>query len=487
MIAALAFGVYANSLSNPFVWDDPLFIVANPSIRSLSHVPSFFTKPWASERAQARYKKQGAIGWRPLALTSYSIDYALFGLSPTGFRISQLLLHLTASLAFLALARSLVPGVASLAVAAIFAVHPLHSEALNVVTYRTTLLFSLFYLLGLAAHVWGRRRGLRWPTLTLVPLAYAASCLSKEPGITLAAAVVWFDLATRRFVWRRVVDYLPLACVGAGYLVARALITEAPHYNVFEGLAGWQVALTQLKVLALDLSLLVWPEPLCAFYDWAILPPVTSLGDLQAIAGLLALTSLLALGAVALRRRIDIAAFATGWFILALLPYAHIIPHFDIAGDRFVYLPSAAFLLGLCDIVTRLCTSRGAVSPHSEAASGPPASAGYNAEADSGAPVSSTRGVRWLLVAGLLITLAYGALTIRRNTHWSSSQRMHEQMARDFPYGINAHIELGKIYYRSGRYRDAIRHLRRALQIAPTLAPARRLLEQSERRLKERP
>ena len=227
LIAALAFGVYANSLSNPFVWDDPLFIVANPSIRSLSHVPSFFTKPWASERAQARYKKQGAIGWRPLALTSYSIDYALFGLSPTGFRISQLLLHLTASLAFLALARSLVPGVASLAVAAIFAVHPLHSEALNVVTYRTTLLFSLFYLLGLAAHVWGRRRGLRWPTLTLVPLAYAASCLSKEPGITLAAAVVWFDLATRRFVWRRVVDYLPLACVDADYLVARALITDS--------------------------------------------------------------------------------------------------------------------------------------------------------------------------------------------------------------------------------------------------------------------
>lgn len=457
VLAALALAVYLNSLQNPFVWDDGIFVVENPAIRRLGNIPSFFAKPWASERSQARYKKQGAIGWRPLTLVSYSLDYALYGPSAWGFRLTQLLLHLGCTLLFFALARSCLSAVPALVAAALFALHPVHTEVLNVITYRTTLLFSFFYLGGMLLHVWGRGRGLRWPTLVLVPLALAASCGSKEPGITLAGAVVIYDVATRRFAWRRVYEYLPVALVAALYLVARASLTESARFEVFGALSGWQVAWTQFKVLALDVSLLVWPDPLCSFYDWSILTPATTLGDPQAIAGFFAFVGLVALALVAYRRRAGALAFAAAWFLLALLPYAHILPHFDIAGERFLYLASAPWLLMLGLAV--------AEALHPERARGLRATA---------------------LIVLVPLALAYAALTVRRNGHWVSNQRIHEQTVRDFPYGINAHIELGKIYFAAGRYREAAQHLRKALEIMPDLVPARRLLERAQQREKER-
>src|SRR3990172_2364776 len=143
LLAAL---VYANALRNPFVYDDHRMVADNPSLRDLSN-PLFVLvfQPF-----------------RPAVTLSYALDYAIWGLDPFGYHLTNLLLHcLNVALLFRLIAgipgteassprraASLRPpgrGVAALA-AALFAVHPMGTESVGYVASRSGVLCASFAL-----------------------------------------------------------------------------------------------------------------------------------------------------------------------------------------------------------------------------------------------------------------------------------------------------------------------------------------------------
>ena len=148
---ALAVGVsavlcYVNAVGNDFVLDDTRLIRDNLRIRSLANVPHLFASSyWDVAGPQALY--------RPLVLVSYAVNYAMHGLSPSGYTAVNIALHAAVSLLFFALVRAIGGSLLAAGVAGIaFAVHPVHTEAVTGISGRPELLAACFFLLAMHLH-----------------------------------------------------------------------------------------------------------------------------------------------------------------------------------------------------------------------------------------------------------------------------------------------------------------------------------------------
>src|SRR5439155_1799593 len=143
----LTCAVYANSLWNDFNLDDDTIIRDNSLIRSLSNLPRIFVSNyWAN----TPYEK-GVLLYRPLAMATFALDYALWGNNPFGFHLANASLNALNAALVLAVLLALFGDRVSplyLALASLlFAFHPIHIEAVNMVVGRTELLAAFFGLL----------------------------------------------------------------------------------------------------------------------------------------------------------------------------------------------------------------------------------------------------------------------------------------------------------------------------------------------------
>ena len=131
-VAALLGGVvYLNALHNPFVYDDYHTVVENASIARVTDLRAIVL---------------GAVT-RPIVNFSYAVDRALWGTKPLGFHVTNVLLHMLNVVLLFALARRLSEDrLAAFAAAALFAVHPMMTEAVGYIAGRSEVLCATFFL-----------------------------------------------------------------------------------------------------------------------------------------------------------------------------------------------------------------------------------------------------------------------------------------------------------------------------------------------------
>src|SRR5262245_25664575 len=126
-LAVATCAAYWPSLRGGFLWDDPQYVVENLALRSLRGLWLMWTRVFSLPQ------------WYPMVHTTYWIEYRLFGLNPTAFRIDNLILHVaTALLLWRLLWRLKVPG--AFLAALIFALHPVHVESVAWITERKNTL-----------------------------------------------------------------------------------------------------------------------------------------------------------------------------------------------------------------------------------------------------------------------------------------------------------------------------------------------------------
>ena len=462
VVAGSAAVAYGAILANEFAWDDGYLVLENPAIRDLSGVPRLFTEPWAGEVAYALGQEQNRPYWRPAALASMSLDWAVAGPDPVVFHLTNLAIHALAAVLLFLWMRGLVsvvrrPSSADLwaaGIAMVWAVHPVHSEAVAIVSYRTTLL-SGAAVFGAMAAMTGRATVARVVAGTA---AFAIGLLSKETTIVMPALLLVQDLflpaaddgrpATRPGN-RALAVYLPLAAVTAAWLWARSGVVGGGVFSYFDGLSAGQAALMVPRVFFLYVRLCVLPWPLCPFYDWSILGVPRSLAEPDVVAGILLLTGLLA-AAICLRRRAPMAAFGAAAFLVALLPVSHLAPFFDAAGDRFLYVPLAGFLLAVAGLA--------ALAPASRALS------------------------RAGAVAVVAVVLACAGLSVARSTEWRDSETILRATVRDFPQSVSANLGLGRLLLDKDRAVEAEVPLHEVTSLAPSLGVGHGLLAVAQAR-----
>jgi len=233
--------LYANSLNNPFVYDDYRLIVENPTIQDLRGVLPILVRDIT----------------RPLVSLSYAADTAIWGARPFGYHMTNVLLHavnvlLVYWIGLLAASDwrrrgggvfglAPEPRVVALAASVLAAAHPVMTQAVGYVTGRSEVLYSLFFLASLlAARQWMRAGGWWWLASAAL---WVLSLASKETAAVLPLVLICYDAwlmdgdhAARR---RRVLRfYLPMARSLAHAVVGESSMDRVPAEQAAElGLA----------------------------------------------------------------------------------------------------------------------------------------------------------------------------------------------------------------------------------------------------------
>jgi hypothetical protein len=171
--------VYGPALPNGLVWDDTALILRDPLIRSPRLLAEGFRHFLFLDATASDF-------YRPLQRVAYTLDYALAGFTPWVFHLTSLLVHAGAAMALYALGWRLLAGISrhprrlALAVALVWAVHPVHSSAVAYASGLADPLAALCGFGGLALLLSGRR--------SLAGLALGAALFAKESGVFALAS-----------------------------------------------------------------------------------------------------------------------------------------------------------------------------------------------------------------------------------------------------------------------------------------------------------
>jgi len=186
LAAVLAF---ANSIGNGFAYDDQLIVAGNKAIRSLETLPGTFAKPyWPGGDGRE-------LGlWRPVATWVYGLQWMLWDGHPAGYHLVNVLLNGLAAALVVILLGGFLPVSAALAGGLVFAVHPVHVEAVANVVGMAELLSADLYLGAclVAVHCPGR---MAWGRVAVVAGLFLTAMLVKESAVTLPGAVLLIDAA----------------------------------------------------------------------------------------------------------------------------------------------------------------------------------------------------------------------------------------------------------------------------------------------------
>ena len=345
IIVLAGFLAYANSFSGPFVLDDRVSIVENVQIRDV----------WRLESVLFPRRELPTAG-RPLVNFSFAVNYALGGLNVGGYHLVNLACHLLCGLLVFGIVRRTLElpalkdrfGGAALnlgfAVALLWTLHPLNTEAVDYLTQRTELMMALFYLLMLYASI----RALSskpgtWRVIAV--LSCGAGMLCKESMVTAPVVVVLYDAvfvfeSLRRALSERWRFYGALC---ASWVVLTAVMWSGPRVHTVGfsvGVDPWTYLLNQTVMITQYLRLAVWPRALVANYGWPL-----ALTLREVLPQALFVTALLALTAVALIRQPK-WGFLGAWFFVTLAPASSIVPiATEVGAERRMYLPLIALVV----------------------------------------------------------------------------------------------------------------------------------------------
>jgi protein O-mannosyl-transferase len=354
-LAALVLITYYNSLANGFVWDDHQQIVMNPTLRPTAPLTQIFSSDVRFAHQDPSVQNRT---YRPLQMLTYRIVGGTFGLGPTPFHLANLFLAIACVLAAFAVFWLLTRSTFSaFAAASLFAVYPIHTEAVDWIAASPDLGCTLFLLIALALFLAARRTerphrpALLFPLLSLA--AFAISLLWKETSAVFPILVVVYVLIVEKTGLRAALKASAAYwAVFALYLVSRFSVLG----GVATGARDWALNPLQLLLTTSHLMLsywlkLAWPFQLNAYY---VFSPVRSLTDPRAIAAIVFVLAAIA-GLVYLVRRTPLPAFAALWVCITLLPAMDIYAlGRNVFAERYLYLPSVGFCLLLTLIATRL-------------------------------------------------------------------------------------------------------------------------------------
>ena len=330
VLAAVTLAAYGDALFAGFTnWDDPLLIVRNEAIRTLTpqSVLAFFTQ---SIRGT----------YLPVRALSYAADYRVWKLRPFGYHATNIALHVAnVWLVFLVARRLLRRASWALLAATLFALHPTHTESVVWASGRKEVLSGFFLLLALWTYM-----GAVTPTSSKRPFLYVASLvamigasLSKPTAVTAPALFMLYDAlfptVTRAKSWpERAAHYAPFFLTGAVLLaihLSMGVSAEVVKHDSGTGLA--QKGIDTCSIWLEYWRLLAAPVGLCARHTFRSPSGVHAVLSVAAVAAWLA--------AVLALRRVRVACFALCWVAIALLPALNLIPVSAAVAERYLYVP----------------------------------------------------------------------------------------------------------------------------------------------------
>jgi hypothetical protein len=435
--------MYSNTLRVPFVFDDLIYIQNNPILRNplnLTDIIGFAPSRW--------------IGFFTFGLNYY------FGQENTfGYHLVNLVIHIGSAISCYCLvlltfrtprlkgqASSDFKSTLALLAGLIFVSHPVQTEAVTYVWQRVESLAAFFYLWSLTSYVKSRLEEDAKPQSSKVNplLYYVASCvlaymsaMTKEIAVTLPATIILYEIVfignfTKRFK-HLIIKAMPFLCL----LIITPIMAQksgvVTQNLLYESPPTWSYMLTQTRVIAAYLRLLVWPVEQNLDYDF---PLSQSLLEPEVLLSVSLIMLIVILGLLVYRSS-PLITFGTMWFFITLSPTSSVIPLPDLIFEHRLYLPLVGFVFVLIGLVA-------AFRQH-------------------------WKSLGMLMIVALLF---FSAGTYYRNRVWQNGLTLWQDTVRKSPRKARPRVNLAMSYVNVGEYDKAVDELLRAVVLKPDYASA---------------
>lgn len=422
LLLSIAVVVYANTLLNGFTLDDDVYVVHNPAVTSFS-ISGLFQP--------ARHNNV----FRPATFATYALNWATEGNDPVGYHLFNILLHAAVTFLLYLVLKKLLEGVPggtmiAWATALLFAVHPIHTEAVASITGRSELLAAGFLLAAWLLHL----TNLPIPALGCFSLAL----LSKESAVVFAPLALTCDYVNGKL--KPVYRYASIAGVTCLYLASlwkiqgrrfgqqRISVLDNPLAHLSPDLR----ILNALRVGWKYLALQVYPATLSCDYSYNAIPlNLNWRSTMPAAIGAAILVGLW-IWALFTKRRAWFLAGALYLFGFAITSNI-LSPIGTILGERLAYFPSA----GLCLLIVLVWIP---LLNHK----------------------SKLAWTPFILIVALMSVRA-----VIRNHEWRDNFTLFSKDTQEIPNSAKLHAMLGGQYMNHSQWDAAYREFKTALQIYP--------------------
>lgn len=247
------------------------------------------------------------------------------------------------------------PPALAIAIAALFAAHPVHVEAVAIAVNQAELLVALFSLAAIIWYLDASRRNVPTPReWAMIGACCVGASLSKENGFVLPALILAAEIF---LVERRTSDDSRRIATGIAALFVVDALIFASRAMVLTGSAGGSFVaealiekgfgvrvLTMLAVVPRWMRLFVWPGHLQLDYSPNEIVASTSMGRLEAFGVAIVIGALVLI--MLARRRAPVVAFGIAWAMIALVPVSNlIVPTGVVLAERTLFLPSIGYII----------------------------------------------------------------------------------------------------------------------------------------------
>ncbi|MEE9613667.1 MAG: tetratricopeptide repeat protein [Thermodesulfobacteriota bacterium] len=433
LLAAVTIGLFWQARTFEFLnFDDNVYITGNPRMH----------EGLTPEGIEWAFTTTHGANWFPLTWLSFLLDYELYGLDPSGYHLTNVLLHAANTLLlFIVLAGMTGSPWRSGFVAAVFAVHPLHVESVAWVSERKDVLSTLFWMLAMWAYLgYTEKPGVK--RYLLVALFLVLGLMSKPMLVTLPLVFLlldWWPLGRfARGARSLIIEKIPLLALSVVFSVVTYVTQQGGGaVRSFEQYPLW----VRVSNALISYVSYMW-KAICP-HDLAVLYPHP--GDAVYVphgAGAALLLVAITATAVLARRRYPYFPVGGFWVVGTLVPVIGLV---QVGGqamaDRYMYVP----LVGLAIV------SAWAVPEF----------------------LGRVPGRTRLLGASAAVVLALLAVaTSFQLRHWRTSVTLFTHALAVTEGNAGAHYNLGVALVERGETEGAVVHYREAIRVNPAYAEA---------------
>ncbi|XP_054383011.1 protein O-mannosyl-transferase TMTC1 isoform X4 [Pongo abelii] len=472
---------YGRSLQGEFVHDDVWAIVNNPDVRPGAPLRwGIFTNDfWGKGMAENTSHKS----YRPLCVLTFKLNVFLTGMNPFYFHAVNIILHCLVTLVLMYTCDKTVFKNRGLAfvTALLFAVHPVHTEAVAGIVGRADVLACLLFLLAFLSYnrsldqgcVGGSFPSTVSPFFLMLSL-FLGTCamLVKETGITVFGVCLVYDLfslsnkqdksylraSSNRNFLLTMRPFLKRAILVLSYVLVilyfRLWIMggSMPLFSEQDNPASFSPYiltrfLTYSYLLAFNVWLLLAPVTLC--YDWQVgsIPLVETIWDMRNLATILlaVVIALLSLHCLAAFKRLEHKEVLVGllFLVFPFIPASNLFFRVGfVVAERVLYMPSMGYCILFVHGLSKLCTWL------------------------------NRCGATTLIVSTVLLLLLFSWKTVKQNEIWLSRESLFRSGVQTMPHNAKVHYNYANFLKDQGRNKEAIYHYRTALKLYPRHASA---------------
>ncbi|KAI1731026.1 tetratricopeptide repeat domain-containing protein [Ditylenchus destructor] len=452
-----------------FVFDDREAILNNPVVTGKVHWSEVFRRDYWGRSIKSEYSHKS---YRPITTMTFMLEYAIFGSKPHFFRATNVLLHALCTLVVYRFTKSLriyrtdelKTNIRMLdkefLTSAIFAIHPVHTEAVCNIVGRAEMMMTIFSILAINQYYKIREANSTHFGSTFLYVTLAAFAIfSKEQGIMIfvvCIATEFLFTEPKSIITKRI--FFNFLCL-SGFIWLRLWINDftLPKFALQDNPAAfhsntWTRTINYIYIWILNAWLLVNPSDLCFDYSSGCIPPIESIWDKRVFILAVAAIAMSLFTFYAIKRGLSrYHIFLLFFTVLTFLPSSNLLATVGfVIAERVLYFPSLPFIMLAMDVIEWLSTKSSSVLMRKE-----------NLAKEMSAFASISK------ISGMVMIALMATKTIERSDEWNSEMKLYASGLFVCPNNSKIHYNIGKIFSDQGNFDEARTNYINTLRLNP--------------------